>query len=173
MRTRTRTAARIAVAAAAVLGCAVPGISTAQAGQMPGAPLRNYTPGGTAKCATPQGNSTANGTAITLWDCTGSDLQNWIWRGDRIVHEASGKCLTPRGDRIYSDGAVLTLWPCTGAESQDFDQSAVDRFRNIKTSHSNKCLTNYGGNFGNGTWVTLWTCAGGEPAEQDWHLEQG
>ncbi|MEU4351074.1 ricin-type beta-trefoil lectin domain protein [Streptomyces sp. NPDC023838] len=67
----------------------------------------------------------------------------------------------------------MTPWPCTGAESQDFDQSAVDRFRIIKTSQSNKCLTNYGGNFGNGTWVTLWTCAGGEPTEQDWHLEQG
>ncbi len=169
MRTR---AIRAAATAAMLLGFSLPGISSAQASTMPGAPLFNVTPSGAWKCATPTGNSTANGTRLTLWDCNGSDLQNWVWRGDRIVHEVSGKCLTPEGDRIYSNGAVLTLWPCTGAESQDFDQSAVAEHRNIKTSHSNKCLTNYGGNFGNGTWMTLWTCAGGDPAEQNWHLEQ-
>ncbi|GGP87668.1 MULTISPECIES: RICIN domain-containing protein [Streptomyces] len=172
MRTR---ALRAAATAALLLGFALPGVSSAHAeasgGEIPGMPLMNIPPSGPHKCATPQGNSTANGTRITLWDCTGSDAQVWRWSGDRIVHEQSGKCLTPEGDRIYSNGAVLTLWPCTGAESQDFDQSELDFFRNIKTSHSNKCLTNYGGNFGNGTWVTLWTCAGGDPAEQNWHLE--
>ncbi|MCX5214641.1 RICIN domain-containing protein [Kitasatospora sp. NBC_00240] len=167
MRTR---GIRAAATAAMLLGFTLPAASSAHA-QPPGMPMLNVQPSGTNKCATPQGNSTANGTRITLWTCTGSDLQNWIWRGDRIVHETSGKCLTPEGDRIYSNGAVLTLWPCTGAESQDFDQSVSDFFREIKTSHSNKCLTNYGGNLGNGTWVTLWTCAGGEPAEQNWHLE--
>ncbi|MFI6448046.1 RICIN domain-containing protein [Kitasatospora sp. NPDC050543] len=167
MRTR---GIRAAATAAMLLGFALPGVSSAHA-QVPGMPFLNVTPSGSTKCATPQGNSTADGTRITLWDCTGSDLQIWTWRGDRIVHEQSGKYLTPEGDRIYSNGAVLTLWPCTGAESQDFDQSASEFFRMIKTTHSNKCLTNYGGNFGNGTWVTLWTCAGGEPAEQNWHLE--
>ncbi|MFE2555801.1 ricin-type beta-trefoil lectin domain protein [Streptomyces sp. NPDC059352] len=46
----------------------------------------------------PQGNSTANGTIITVWSCTGSDLQKWHWEGNLLVHDVSGKCMTPQGN---------------------------------------------------------------------------
>ncbi|MFC9700033.1 RICIN domain-containing protein [Streptomyces sp. NPDC056943] len=43
------------------------------------------------------GGSTANGTSITVWTCTGHDSQQWDWNGSKIVHRQSGKCLTDPG----------------------------------------------------------------------------
>lgn len=133
-----------------------------------------YTPVGPgtwypAKCATPKGNSTANGTIITLWTCTGDELQKWDHDGYQIVHKASGKCLTPQGDAYDTNGAVLTLWPCDNSgnnRSQQFWSSDWS----MHTNYSDKCLTNKGGSSGNGTYLTLWTCASDYPPEQHWMM---
>ncbi|MCB5170347.1 ricin-type beta-trefoil lectin domain protein [Streptomyces bambusae] len=136
--------------------------------------INSFYPSQPGKCATPLGNSTANGTVITLWTCNGHYLQQWHWNGDKIVHMTSGKCLTPRGDS-YTNGTVLTLWPCTGADSQDWIESEAGPLPRlhavIRTQwHNDRCLTNKGGSFANGTWVTIWDCSFGEPGEQNWSL---
>ncbi|MEV6552877.1 RICIN domain-containing protein [Streptomyces sp. NPDC051597] len=118
-------------------------------------------------CATPEGNNTANGTVITLWTCNGNDLQMFRWRGDALVHSASGKCLTPRGNST-ANGTVLTLWTCTGSSVQNFDQVRGAQTTIRPSNARDKCLTNYGGSQANGVWVTLWTCASNTPAEQQW-----
>ncbi|WP_371129926.1 RICIN domain-containing protein [Streptomyces sp. 2231.1] len=129
--------------------------------------MANSTARGSNFCATPEGNSTANGTVITLWTCNGNDLQMFYWRGDALVHGASGKCLTPRGNSL-SNGTVLTLWTCTGSSVQNFDQVRGTHTTIRPSNARDKCLTNYGGSQANGVWVTLWTCASSIPAEQQW-----
>ncbi|MFC9269043.1 RICIN domain-containing protein [Streptomyces zhihengii] len=120
-------------------------------------------------CATPKGNSTANGTIITTWTCTGSALQDWYWNGYDIVHSVSGKCLTPQGDASGKNGAVLTLWTCTGALSQGWinDRNAGAR---IFTLNGGKCITPKGDSFANGTYLTIWTCDSWLPDTQYWWL---
>ncbi|MGI5446896.1 RICIN domain-containing protein [Streptomyces sp. CA-243310] len=117
-------------------------------------------------CATPQGNSGANGTVITTWSCTGSNLQNWHWVSDSIVHDASGRCLTPRGNATNTNGAVLTLWDCTGSPAQNFAGNSGRTW----TVNGVKCLTNKGGSQANGTWVTLWQCSPEFNYGQSWGL---
>lgn len=130
----------------------------------------NYYVGAGSLCATPKGNSTANGTIITTWSCTGSDLQQWTYQGQYIVHEASGKCLTPQGNASSSNGAVLTLWTC------DWSYGSPQRFvvanypARVYTTWGAKCITNYGGSMANGVYLTLWTCAYGQVPEQNWSI---
>ncbi|MFJ4013422.1 RICIN domain-containing protein [Streptomyces sp. NPDC090026] len=127
-------------------------------------------------CATPQGNSTANGTVVTVWDCTGSDLQKWHWNGMFLVHDVSGKCLTPRGNASRTNGAVLTLWTCdfgsTSGSPQRFDTDFDQYSDRIRTLHGAKCITNKGNSLANGTWLTLWTCNPEWNYAQVWQISQ-
>ncbi|MFJ8010926.1 RICIN domain-containing protein [Streptomyces sp. NPDC096339] len=119
-------------------------------------------------CGTPKGNSTANGTIVTLWECTGSNLQQWSYQDAHIVHSASGKCLTPQGNASGTNGTVLTLWTCdwSSTSPQRFVQ-ATNPLR-VYTQWGGKCITNKGGSLSNGTYLTLWTCASGNVPEQTW-----
>nr|WP_239069456.1 MULTISPECIES: ricin-type beta-trefoil lectin domain protein [unclassified Streptomyces] len=156
-----RKASAVLLALLTVLGCGVLATGTANA-----AGDRLYNLG---NCATPEGNSTSNGAVITTWSCTGSNLQNWHWVEGFIVHDVSGKCLTPRGNASGTNGAVLTLWTC------DFNSlNNPQRFNGTNertwTVTGGKCLTNKGGSLANGTWLTLWTCAADFNNGQAWGL---
>ncbi|MEU3466108.1 RICIN domain-containing protein [Streptomyces sp. NPDC006733] len=155
-----RKTSAVLLALLTVLGCGVLATGTAHA-----AGDRLYNLG---NCATPEGNSTANGAVITTWSCTGSNLQNWHWLNQRIVHDVSGKCLTPRGNAAGTNGAVLTLWTCDW--SANSPQEFVGRSDRTWTRYGGKCLTNKGGSLANGTWLTLWTCAADFNAGQAWGL---
>ncbi|MFF6778059.1 ricin-type beta-trefoil lectin domain protein [Streptomyces sp. NPDC012637] len=116
-------------------------------------------------CATPQGNGTANGTPITVWTCTGSDVQRWKYENGLIVHKASGKCITPEGNGANTNGALLTLWTCNPASdvqrfSPSADGSAVNAY--------GKAITPKGNSLNNGVWLTLWTQGSPTPDAQDW-----
>lgn len=117
-------------------------------------------------CMTPEGNGTSNGTVLTTWSCTGSNLQQWGWDRNHLVHKASGKCLTPSGNGSDVNGAVLTLWTC------DYSYGSPQEFVSTKehtfTVFGGKCITNYGGDMTRGTWLTLWSCAPDLPREQRW-----
>ncbi|MFI8462124.1 RICIN domain-containing protein [Kitasatospora sp. NPDC085464] len=129
------------------------------------------------KCATPKGNGTSNGTIITLWDCTGSPLQQWDVQvagpGYRLVNRASGKCLTPYGNGYETDGAVLTLWDCDYSGTNYPQQFGLDNGWTWTTysGPDYRCLTNKGGSHANGTYLTLWRCASDYPTEQRWVTE--
>lgn len=119
----------------------------------------------------PQGNSTANGTIITVWSCTGSDLQKWHWEGNLLVHDVSGKCMTPQGNASGTNGAVLTLWTCNPYSFPSPQRFYYEGDR-IWTMHGTKCITNKGNSLSNGTWLTLWTCNSEWNYAQSWQLSQ-
>ncbi|GGW58808.1 hypothetical protein GCM10010503_39900 [Streptomyces lucensis JCM 4490] len=121
--------------------------------------------GSSAYCATPQGDSTANGAIITLWRCTGGASQKWHKDSlGRLVNDASGKCLTPKGDAYSTNGAVLTLWTCSStAASQRWDTTPP-----ITHHYSDKALTPKGNNMTNGVYLTLWTWT--QSSVQNWQM---
>ncbi|MET9954495.1 ricin-type beta-trefoil lectin domain protein [Streptomyces sp. NPDC006339] len=166
-------ARRIAALVAGIVTFVTLSASPAFADRGQSGEMVNWGPNGT-KCATPEGNSTANGTVLTIWDCTGSPLQQFIWEHDyQIRHISSGKCITPRGNASGTDGAVLTLWPCDNVDgsSQMFDTWPGDRFdQQVWTVYGSKCITNYGNGGSNGTWMTLWKCNSYFPLVQNWHM---
>lgn len=131
----------------------------------------NYVP--YAKCATPAGNGTTNGTRLTYWECTGHAIQEFEWNdGNQIVHKVSGKCITPSGDGYATNGAVLTLWTCnSSSRSQDF--IVGDRRESWNVAYSfwgGLCATGYGNSTANGTQITLWTCSSSKPVNQNWGM---
>ncbi|MFC9154637.1 RICIN domain-containing protein [Streptomyces bauhiniae] len=120
-------------------------------------------------CATPKGNGTANGTIVTSWTCTGSNLQQWSYDGTYIKHVKSGKCLTPSGNASGTNGAVLTLWTCTNDSSQRFTSiDGVGSWPETYTDFGGKCITNKGDSLADGTYLTLWTCNPSHPTSQHW-----
>ncbi|OEJ28864.1 hypothetical protein AR457_34025 [Streptomyces agglomeratus] len=170
MKNLARSAATLA---AAFLAFATLNVAPAQAADTVGR-VANYSSSGT-KCLTPEGNRTSNGTVLTFWDCTGSALQTYYQEigDDRLIHRASGKCVTPKGNGYNTNGAVLTLWDC-GARNNTV-QSIVMPSRGYYASqarmkYSDKCFTGYGNGTSNGTWVTLWTCGNPIPETQNWGM---
>lgn len=125
--------------------------------------MSNFTkPGFT--CATPKGDDTANGTIVTVWHCIGSESQRWAFRDGRLVHKASGKCLTPQGDAEGTNGAVLTLWTCNGNASQLFQQDG-----GAVTNRLGKAVTPKGDSLDDGTYLTLWSKTGND--SQEWRVK--
>ncbi|MEU1425385.1 ricin-type beta-trefoil lectin domain protein [Kitasatospora sp. NPDC005751] len=123
------------------------------------------------KCATPEGNGTSNGTVVTVWSCTGSDLQKWHWSGNLLVHDVSGKCMTPQGNASGTNGAVLTLWTCDPYASVNPQRFYYDLdSERIWTAHGSKCITAKGNSLSNGTWLTLWTCGDAWNHPQSWAI---
>ncbi|MDT9691161.1 ricin-type beta-trefoil lectin domain protein [Streptomyces sp. P9(2023)] len=136
--------------------------------------VMNY-PGNGTKCLTPEGNGTSNGTVLTFWDCTYSSLQTYYQEigDDRLIHKASGKCVTPRGNAYNTNGAVLTLWDCGARNNtvQSIQMPARGYYASqARMKYSDKCFTGYGNGTSNGTWVTLWTCASPIPGTQNWGI---
>ncbi|MGW7056021.1 RICIN domain-containing protein [Streptomyces sp. NPDC054888] len=126
---------------------------------------------GSTLCATPQGNSTANGTIVTTWSCTGHDLQQWTYRSGWIYHEVSGKCLTPQGNASSTNGAVLTLWTCDWSynSSQKFVVKTAYPMK-VYTWYGGKCITNKGNSMASGVYLTLWTCTNDRVDVQEWNV---
>lgn len=98
------------------------------------------------KCADVAGASTANGTAVQLYDCNGTGAQIWSSPGDGTLR-ALGKCLDI-ADRSTGDGAAVQLWDCSGGANQQWVVSAA---RDIVNPAANKCLDVRDNNSANGT----------------------
>ncbi|MCX4610156.1 RICIN domain-containing protein [Streptomyces mirabilis] len=118
-------------------------------------------------CATPKGGSTANGTIVTTWSCTGSSLQRWSYSNGYLKNLTSGKCLTPSGGQSGTDGTVLTLWTCTNDSSQAF---VADNNGSMYTMYGGKCITNKGDSMSDGVYLTLWHCASPIHHSQWWEV---
>ncbi|MER5886173.1 RICIN domain-containing protein [Streptomyces sp. NPDC001941] len=115
-------------------------------------------------CATPQGDAVDNGTPVTVWPCSGSESQRWRFDNGLIVHKASGKCLTPKGNASDVDGTVLTLWTCNPASDvQKFAASGGT----ISNGHG-KAITPKGNSLASGVWLTLWSKADPSADVQEW-----
>ncbi|MEV4056719.1 ricin-type beta-trefoil lectin domain protein [Amycolatopsis sp. NPDC049688] len=115
------------------------------------------------KCIDVAGASSANGTAVQLYDCNGSGAQQWTVGTDGTL-KALGKCLDVTGQST-ADGAQLQLWDCGGTANQRWAATAA---KDIVGTGSNKCVDATGNSSANGTRLQIWTCTGA--ANQKWNV---
>ncbi|MGA5323326.1 lectin [Streptomyces seoulensis] len=113
------------------------------------------------KCLDVAGASSANGTAVQLYDCNGTAAQQWTVDTDGAVR-ALGKCLDVTGSST-ANGARLQLWDCTGGANQKWTVSAA---RDLVGRQSGKCADVTDNTSANGTPVQIWSCTGA--ANQKW-----
>ncbi|OIJ99927.1 chitinase [Streptomyces sp. MUSC 14] len=113
------------------------------------------------KCLDVAGADSADGTPVQLYDCNGTNAQQWTVGGDGTIR-ALGKCLDVTGDSV-ADGARAQLWSCTGGANQKWTVTAA---HDIVNPQANKCLDVTGDNSANGTRAQIWSCTGG--ANQKW-----
>jgi GH18 family chitinase len=115
------------------------------------------------RCVDVASGSTANGTAIQLWDCNGSTAQTWTIGTDGTVRALS-KCMDISGGST-ANGAVVQLWDCNGTGAQVWQPQANGNLRNPQSA---KCLDATGLGTANGTRLQIWTCAAS--GNQIWSL---
>ncbi|RSM91524.1 PKD domain-containing protein [Kibdelosporangium aridum] len=117
-------------------------------------------PGG--KCVDVNGGSSADGTKIQLWTCTGGTNQQWTVNGTTL--RALNKCMNVAGGST-ADGAQVQLSTCNGSGAQNWTTGANGSLVN---SQSGKCLDANGASTADGTQLIIWTCHGG--TNQGWTL---
>ncbi|GAB3855509.1 polysaccharide lyase family 7 protein [Dactylosporangium cerinum] len=116
------------------------------------------------KCVDVAAASSANGTAIQLYDCNGTAAQTWTVDGTRI--QALGKCLDVTAAST-ANGAKIQLYDCNGSAAQQWTASNGS----LVNAGSGKCLDATGQSSANGTRLQIWSCTG--TANQAWTLPGG
>ena len=116
----------------------------------------------TAKCADDNGNSSANGTKIQMWDCNGGAAQNWTIQGDGTIR-INGSCMDITGAGT-ANGTLIELWTCNGGANQQW--LPVNGM--LVNPVSGRCLDDPGFNTTNGTQLEIWDCNGG--SNQQWAI---
>lgn len=116
------------------------------------------------KCLDVASGSSANGTAVQLYDCNGSTAQQWTVQADGSVR-ALGKCLDVTSAST-ADGAKVQLYDCngTGAQQWSYNASTGD----VVNAAANKCLDVTDNSSANGARAQIWSCTGA--SNQKWHL---
>jgi hypothetical protein len=72
------------------------------------------------RCLDINGNGTANGTNVELWDCNGAGGQVWQQQADgSLLNPQSGRCLDSP-DGATANGTRLRIWDCNGSAAQKF-----------------------------------------------------
>ncbi|MEV0134899.1 glycosyl hydrolase family 18 protein [Dactylosporangium sp. NPDC050688] len=115
------------------------------------------------QCVDVAASSTANGTAIQLYPCNGSDAQNWTVAADGTLR-AFGKCMDVAGSGT-ANGAKVQLWDCNGTGTQVWQSQRNGILRNPA---SNKCLDFTDNELADGTELQIWDCFAG--VYQRWTL---
>ena len=115
------------------------------------------------KCVDVAAASSANGTAVQLYDCNGTAAQSWTVASDQSLR-ALGKCmdLTSAGT---ANGTQVQLYDCNGTGAQKWQAGSGGTLVNPQ---SGRCLDAAGPSSANGTRLQIWDCTGG--ANQKWTL---
>ncbi|MEU1528576.1 ricin-type beta-trefoil lectin domain protein [Streptomyces fagopyri] len=115
------------------------------------------------KCVDVASASSANGTAVQLYDCNGTSAQQWTVGSDNTIRSL-GKCmdLTAAGT---ANGTKVQLYDCNGTGAQVWQRGSGDTLVNPV---SGKCLDVTDKSTANGARLQIWTCAGG--TNQQFHL---
>jgi chitinase len=115
------------------------------------------------KCADIAAASSANGTAVQLYDCNGTAAQTWTVGTDGTIR-GLGKCLDVNAAGT-ANGALVQIWDCNGTGAQQW-QSASDG--TLRNPASGRCLDAQNNSSANGTRLQIWDCFAG--ANQRWTL---
>jgi beta-glucanase (GH16 family) len=110
--------------------------------------------------------STANGTQLQQWDCSGGANQQWTLSPSangtvQVRSVSSGKCLDVR-DFSTSDGAAIQQWDCSSNPNQQWTLSDDGSGHyELISANDGKCLDVTGENAANGALLQQWGCWGG------------
>ncbi|WP_328719222.1 lectin [Streptomyces sp. NBC_00247] len=117
------------------------------------------------KCLDAANGSSADGTAVQLYDCNGSAAQRWTVQSDGTIR-ALGACLDVTSAST-ADGAKVQLYTCngTGAQRWTYNASTGD----VVNTAANKCLDVTDASTANGARAQIWSCTGA--ANQKWRLQ--
>jgi chitinase len=115
------------------------------------------------KCVDVAAASSANGTAIQLYDCNGSNAQNWTVGTDGTLR-ALGKCMDINAAGT-ANGSLVQLYDCNGTGAQVWQSQSNGTLRNPA---SGRCLDASNNSSANGTRLHIWDCFAG--ANQRWVL---
>jgi hypothetical protein len=111
------------------------------------------------------GSSSANGTAVQLYDCNNTNAQNWTAYSDGSLR-ALGKCLDATGAGT-SNGTKLEVWDCDGGAGQVW-QAYHGGYQNPV---SGRCVDDPGSATANFTQLQIWDCNGSNA--QKWSAPGG
>jgi Ricin-type beta-trefoil lectin domain len=107
------------------------------------------------KCLDVRAGSTADGSAVQLFDCNGSAAQNWTASSNNTL-QVSGKCLDATAYGT-ANGTPLEIWDCNGGSNQQW----VAANGGYKNPASGRCIDDLNFATANGTQLALWDCNGG------------
>jgi hypothetical protein len=114
------------------------------------------------RCLDVPGESTANGTKVSLYDCKSSSNQLWLQTPSKALVVYGKLCLdVPAGEP--APAARVQIWDCNGNPNQQWN---INSNGTISSVQSGLCLDANGGGTANGTPVILWHCNGGR--NQQW-----
>ena len=118
------------------------------------------------KCVDVAGANSANGTAVQLYDCNGTNAQNWTVGNPDNSIQALGKCMDVTAAST-ANGAKIQLYDCNGTNAQKWTASNGQ----LVNTGSGKCLDATNQSSANGNQLQIWSCTGG--ANQQWTLPGG
>ncbi len=122
------------------------------------------TSGIAGKCVDVSNSGTANGTAIQIYTCNGTNAQKWTVPGDGTL-TAFGKCLDVNNSGT-ANGTKVQLYDCNGTGAQQWTYSASAK--SLTNPQSGKCLDDPNSSTTDGTQLQIYTCNGS--AAQQWTL---
>jgi non-reducing end alpha-L-arabinofuranosidase len=107
------------------------------------------------RCLDINGNGTANGTQVELYDCNGVGGQKWVQQADgSLRNPQSGRCLDSPGGAT-GNGTRLQIYDCNGSAAQKFAANGGG----ATLGPGGRCVDVAADDTGgNGTAVQLWGC---------------
>ncbi|WP_084557573.1 ricin-type beta-trefoil lectin domain protein [Hamadaea tsunoensis] len=108
-------------------------------------------------CVDVPGQSTTNGTAVTLYDCNGGTNQRWTLTPAQQLTVYGTKCLDVNGSGT-ADGTVVQIYDCNGTGAQKW---TINADGSVVNTGSGKCLDVSGHGLVNGSPIVIWGCNGG------------
>lgn len=117
-----------------------------------------------SECLDVAGGSSADGTAVQVWDCASVPAMKWSHENGKL--SALGKCLDLVAGAT-ANGTLAHLWTCSSVASQTWERTAQGQYYNPA---SGKCLDLVGGSTANATRAHIWSCHSG--ASQKWTTPQ-
>ncbi|HEY1920174.1 MAG TPA: arabinofuranosidase catalytic domain-containing protein [Streptosporangiaceae bacterium] len=107
------------------------------------------------RCLDIDGDGTAAGTKVELWDCNGVGGQKWVQQSNgSLLNPQSGLCLDdPSGNT--TNGTQLQIWTCNGTPAQVFSVNGGGMIDGPGSQCADVAGDDTGGD---GTYVQLWGC---------------
>ncbi|BAL91271.1 putative glycosyl hydrolase [Actinoplanes missouriensis 431] len=136
---------------------------TAMGGSQPPAGRTGRITGIGGKCVDVAAASSANGTAVQLYDCNSTAAQTWTVGSDGTIR-ALGKCLDVNAAGT-ANGSLVQIYDCNGTGAQAWQAAADGTLRNPS---SGRCLDAQNNSSASGTRLQIWDCFAG--ANQRWTL---